>query len=168
MTMGMMVYATHKNWHDLVLNTLARDHHSGYQEQLKNAYAKQDELNHNIEKLQNILSLEKASHLQELAKAETAKAKAEEHKAELEQAVKLEQERLDTDAKALEIAQKNLTDSAPPTSLWPRTTAMRTRRPTSSSRSRPKPKTSCISRWGNWPISSSATCNYPMKMRWPA
>ena len=104
MTLGLMVFATHQNWRMAIINPT-----SGYQEQLKAGYKKAADLNADIERLNNLRIAANAAHRQELAKAETAIAKAEEHKADLEKAVAEERKRADTAAQGLEIAQKNLT-----------------------------------------------------------
>ena len=104
MTLGLMIFATHQNWRAAIITPK-----TGYQDQLKTAYTDSAKLSNDIEKLVGLLSLEKAAHQQELAKAETALAKAEEHKADLEKAVQDERNRLDTVAKSLEVAQASLT-----------------------------------------------------------
>ena len=104
MTLGLMIFATHQNWRAAIITPK-----TGYQDQLKAAYTDSAKLSSDIDKLNNLLTLEKAAHSQELAKAQTALAKAEEHKADLEDAVAKERHRADTDAKSLEVTQASLT-----------------------------------------------------------
>ncbi|HEV2973100.1 MAG TPA: hypothetical protein VGY55_24245 [Pirellulales bacterium] len=104
MTMGLMVFATHQNWHDAVTGK------GGWKEQLTEARKESADLRADVLKYQGVLATEKASHLQALAKAQTAIAKAEEHKAELETAVAGEQKRLDAQANLLGDQQKSLSD----------------------------------------------------------
>jgi uncharacterized protein YlxW (UPF0749 family) len=104
MTMGLMVFATHQNWYEAVTRK------GGWKDQLKEARQQSADLRAEIVKYQGVLAAEKASHLQALAKAQTAVAKAEEHKAELESTVASEQKRLDTQASLLGEQQKSLSD----------------------------------------------------------
>jgi hypothetical protein len=103
MTMGLMVYATHQNWYEAVTKS------GGWNDQLKKAKQEKVDLQADILKYQDRLNAEKASHLQQLAKAHTALVKAEEHKTELENSVATLQKSLDQASKTLELAQNNLT-----------------------------------------------------------
>jgi hypothetical protein len=109
MTMGLMVYASHQNWYEAVTDTMAKNGRSGWKEQLTNAKKEKADLQSEILKYQDRLNAEKASHLQQLAKAHTALIKAEAHKTELENSVATLQKSLDQSSKTLELAQNNLT-----------------------------------------------------------
>jgi predicted nuclease with TOPRIM domain len=109
MTMGLMVYASHQNWYEAVTDTMSKNGRSGWKEQLTNAKKEKADLLGEIDKYHARLDAEKASHLQQLAKAHTALIKAEAHKTELENSVATLQKSLDQSSKTLELAQNNLT-----------------------------------------------------------
>jgi hypothetical protein len=102
MTMGLMVYATHQNWYEAVTKT------GGWKEQLKNAKQEKVDLQADILKYQDRLNAEKASHLQQLAKANTAYIAAQKHATDLDSSVAELQKKLDESTKVLELAQNNL------------------------------------------------------------
>lgn len=70
MTLGLMVYATHKNWYEEIVGKNGNDAKS-WKKQLQDAYAEQVKLRGDIEKLKITLDAEKANHLQALAKSES-------------------------------------------------------------------------------------------------
>jgi hypothetical protein len=109
MTMGLMVYATHQNWYEAVTDTMAKNGHSGWKEQLAKAKQEKADLVSDNNKYQEALRVEKLAHQTQVAKANTALVAAQQHVAKLEEAVGTLQKSLDQASKTLEIAQNNLT-----------------------------------------------------------
>jgi hypothetical protein len=71
MSFAMAVYATHKNWKDVVMNEqVSADKPLGLSQQLKNEKTRNDELNAQKEKLQQQYEAEKAAKTQAIAKLE--------------------------------------------------------------------------------------------------
>src|SRR5438270_11075995 len=110
MTMGMMVYATHQNFEKAITDTKAKDGHSGWKEQLTDAYAESAKLHGDNNKLQEQIIAINAAHLQALTKAENERDVLAKRAADLADEVKKEGVRLDEAAKGLQVAQQNLTD----------------------------------------------------------
>src|SRR5580693_3047219 len=71
MTMGLMVYATHRNWYDEVMNKGDGGKPAGYQVTLQKARDDLRKLNNDVDALKGQLSAEKAAKQQALAKDET-------------------------------------------------------------------------------------------------
>lgn len=110
MTMGLMVYATHQNWYELVMgkNGQGTDPKS-YRGELAAAYAEQAKLRGEIEKLTNLNAAFKAEHIQNVAKLESERDLLTSRENALTSQVAAAVAKSAQEAQALDASQKNLT-----------------------------------------------------------
>lgn len=110
MSFAMAVYATHKNWRDVVVNeTVSADKPLGLSHQLKNEQTRNKELNDQLEKLRQQYEAEKAAKTQAIAKLATELEAAKAELANIEKA-KAELDKSSRDAvAAMNATQANAT-----------------------------------------------------------
>jgi len=105
MTMGIMVYATQHNWYEAIMNK-----GTGYHDQLQADRVEAQKLRDDIQKLETTMQIEKAAHFEALAKLETERNELKTNLAHQKEELAAQQLKFDTATKALEVAQKSLTD----------------------------------------------------------
>jgi hypothetical protein len=103
MTMGLMVYATHINWYNDVMSK------DGLQAKLKEERDRARDLRADIEKYKAEAAAERALKDQSVAKAETERNVLAAKQVELQKDVETQATRLETAAKALQVAEEGLT-----------------------------------------------------------
>ena len=84
MTMGLMVFATHRNWQEEVMAMSTSGGTAGWKERLDTAQKEQARLKADNDKLQTVLDTENKAHLAALAKAETERQRLVERNQTLE------------------------------------------------------------------------------------
>ena len=108
MTMGIMVYSTQHNWYEAIMSKGGGGLPEGYQMQLVNARAEAEKLKAEIQKNETAFGIEKAAHVEALAKAETQRDSLATTNAGLAKSKTEQESRLEAAATALKVAQDNL------------------------------------------------------------
>ena len=110
MTMALMVFATHRNYQELVEGSRSMGGTTdGYKKQLEDDYKERTKLVAQIDLLKTAAELENRNHAEQLAKAETELNILRDRNVKLDADAKGLQVRLETATTALKAAQDNLT-----------------------------------------------------------
>ncbi len=109
MTLGLMVYATHRNWYEEIMGKGAGSMQAGWKVRLDQAREQAVKLRQDIEKLNTTLTAEKANHLQAIVKAENQLNILKASEDQLTKQVAEKTVQLEKATKGLQVAQDNLT-----------------------------------------------------------